>query len=811
MKSIPSAINEWEKSHVAEYYIDQLGWNLTLLKSRSKDPFFSGDKRYELDREELLTHLSNGANLGVFPAGDHVVLDLDSKQDNGKSVNKFLAQAGPKVQVLPREQTAGGVHIHLRIKDFAEVIHRFPGVGKLVNKKVTLNVVGELFFGGYSSVVASPSVHENGTVYQWEVTGEIPEWSWQQFETAFGNFVPDKTKKPDQEKRARKWAGDLSTLDIVALVQELGWYHGQDVKRPEMHHIDCPWACNHTSGKSLACVFVQTGSWPGFNCFHAHCSEHRIVDFLEQAEKNHPGIVDQFCTAKWKYEGKGSNDGNGRVRIILPSLGEQENDDFVEEVAEVLKDKEYWFTHGPDVIRIAEETKTRITQDGEVEACERVQLRQVTPVIVESTLGKHIATGLLKPVENEDGTKSKIFLKQSICSAKANMLINSPGLQDALPKIERLLDIPLPIPTGKNKWQLPTRGYNKDLRIVVDQDFKLREMPLSEALCLLEGITADFPFVDDDNGQSKCHWYARLITPMCRAIMGWDARMPAWMFVANRPRAGKDYLNGVAQILYYGYAFEDPAIAPQNSEETEKRIATALAAGRRSMHNANQQGHLADPAWIAAITSTVHTTRRMRHNDASGHVEYANELEFSMSANVGLTWRPDVPDRSRFIRLAYSTEDANSRTFSRPDLHGYVSQNRELLLSAIYSLLMYWKRKGCPPGEVFTSFPTWGEVVGGILQVCGLGNPCLPTNWGGMSIGGDLLDEGMQSLFVGRIHSRYDPRESPAQTHRRWVRDSTTLRELWLNNRYDGNPCYRKGDPRSGDSHSDHVRIIFRN
>src|ERR1700737_4930216 len=164
MRNIPSAINGWEKSEIAEYYLNHLRWNLTPLKSGSKDPIFGGDKRYELDREELLAHLGNGANFGLFPAGDHVVLDLDSKQDSGKSVEKFLANAGPKVQALPRERTAGGIHIHIYIKDFAEMIRKFPGVRKLVNKKVANNVVGELFFGGHSYVVTAPSVHENGSV-----------------------------------------------------------------------------------------------------------------------------------------------------------------------------------------------------------------------------------------------------------------------------------------------------------------------------------------------------------------------------------------------------------------------------------------------------------------------------------------------------------------------------------------------------------------------------------------------------------------------------------------------------------------------
>jgi hypothetical protein len=148
------------------------------------------------------------------------------------------------------------------------------------------------------------------------------------------------------------------------------------------------------------------------------------------------------------------------------------------------------------------------------------------------------------------------------------------------------------------------------------------------------------------------------------------------------------------------------------------------------MHFANQQGrYLDDQALIAAITSTVHRSRRLGSNDAAASVEYQNELEFSMSANAGLQWREDVTRRVRFTRLAFFEEDANSRIFTYPDLHGYVRQNRELILSAIYSLIMEWKRQGCPPGPEYTSFPRWGEVVGGILMVCGLGNPCLPPIW----------------------------------------------------------------------------------
>jgi hypothetical protein len=176
--TIPSDINSWSKAQTAEYYSDELGWTLTPLIEGSKEPKYPKEQQYGVGRSDLLLDLSNGCNFGLFPSGMHVVLDLDSKSDHGKSVQKFLAQSGPRVQSLPRERTVGGVHIHLRIKDTEAVKSKHPKANKLVYKRVFSKVSGELFFGGTGYVVTSPSLHEAGTRYEWETYGEIPEWSF---------------------------------------------------------------------------------------------------------------------------------------------------------------------------------------------------------------------------------------------------------------------------------------------------------------------------------------------------------------------------------------------------------------------------------------------------------------------------------------------------------------------------------------------------------------------------------------------------------------------------------------------------------
>ena len=149
-----------------------------------------------------------------------------------------------------------------------------------------------------------------------------------------------------------------------------------------------------------------------------------------------------------------------------------------------------------------------------------------------------------------------------------------------------------------------------------------------------------------------------------------------------------------------------------------------------------------------------------------------------MSANAGLQWREDVTRRAGCIRLAYFEEDGNSRVFTYPDLHGFVRQNRELLLSSVYSLVTDWKRQGCAPGPVYTSFPQVGEVVGGVLQAHGLGNPCWPTNWGGMDVGGDPVAEAMRAVFVAG-HERHGNDWLDHNTVRALVEGPDSVSDHW--------------------------------
>lgn len=307
--------------------------------------------------------------------------------------------------------------------------------------------------------------------------------------------------------------------------------------------------------------------------------------------------------------------------------------------------------------------------------------------------------------------------------------------------------------------------YEKNLVHLIKQLRKEFEAPDAKFVCASLGQTRKgatdgggkildaMLAVDGDSvEQSVTHALARMITPYCRGLMGWDARFPLWHFAANRPRAGKDYLAGVTHLIYEGRTCEDAPL-DRDSEETRKRITAAMMSGRRIMHFANCQGHIQDPQFIGAITSKTFAARNLGSTEAKADLVMPNEIEFSLSANVGLTVREDVEPRTRRIALQFYDENPNGRSFTRPDLHGWVLENRPLLLGAVAALVQHWINQGCPPGPIpFNSFPEWSRVVGGIMTSCGLPDPCQPHEHV-EDLGGDRQERAMRAVFrIGFDH-----------------------------------------------------------
>lgn len=447
------------------------------------------------------------------------------------------------------------------------------------------------------------------------------------------------------------------------------------------------------------------------------------------------------------------------TEVLLPALGRPISQ-FAQEVGQILAPSGQWFVKAERVVRLRE-----LQVCGPAHPLAAGTSSMVFHYPTPNELRSSLESSLQPGIHQRQGNNWE-FVPQSMGRDTAAALLEAPQLKSALPTIRRILDVPIPVDIG-GLLQWSQIGYDPRLQTFCKYAAPaVVPLPLIEAKAVVDELLQGFCFAND---QSRVMAIARLLTPMCRALMGWDSRPPLWVFEANRPRAGKDYLAGCTGILYEGRANEDAPL-DHDSNETSKRIVAALQSGRRFMHFANSSGDIRNDAFEQAVTTKVLSRRLLGSNDAASDLTLPNELEYSVSGNTGFSFTEDFALRCRRISLAYFDEDANGRTFPKTDLHGWIRDNRGRILGAMAGLIWEWNSQGRPSGPTpFSSFPEWARVVGGIMVACGSGDPCLPQIDGTFTQ--DRLTEDMKTLF--RIAQLAHPSESIT---RQSIRDLVTGR-----------------------------------
>ncbi len=735
----------------ALYYRDDLGWPIIPLcgpsegppAQRGKRPRFPGYRDWTCEKltDELLNqHFGHGksSNIGLVLRAPHVVVDLDSKHDAGVSAREWL-DAQKHLANVPRERTGGGYHLHFHCPDLP--IFRKPSgkpYQKALASTITPQVTAELFFDRLN-VVLSPSVHVTGVTYEWEVTGDVPAVTWLQLQEWFGFKAPGYDKPcvhgdAAKEKWWPRYEGDLRTLNIVKLAKRTKTYGRLLSADERKHSLKCPWSDQHgdkgehwTPADTSAVIYeLRDGQFPSFHCLHQQHGPKNLEHFVDWAESQETGIVDGHCSRLRSHQ-NGHRAEDGRPRIALPKIGRPVGE-FAAEAATAIRSLHKWFVTDGRVVEPRTITKEKLTYFG---------VPTLKPFEICAGIEQFIETGV---IVNDRDSGEELFQPSTMSEGTARVVLGSPQFRNGLPPLVRVLEYRLPF-SYKGKLTAQNIGYDARFATYTRPDApKVFRIPFERAKALVSKALVGFPW---KSSQDLTHAIARLLTPFCRGLMGWDARMPLWFFSANRSRAGKDYLNGVAQIVYNGYVSEDASLN-RDPEEVRKRITTALMAGRRSMHFGNCRNKIDQTALEQAVTAKVWTDRVLGSN---AEVQLANEMEFSLSANVGVSYTADFDARTRKIHLAYPDEDPNSRIFRQPDLHGWVLKHRGELLSAMGALVRNWYDKGQPEGSTpFTSFPEWGRVVGGIMEAAGFGDPCLPHEHDG-SVGDDLT-EAMRVLFT---------------------------------------------------------------
>jgi len=428
--------------------------------------------------------------------------------------------------------------------------------------------------------------------------------------------------------------------------------------------------------------------------------------------------------------------------ITQPGMGKLISP-FAIQIATIIKDKNILF-YRINTRNIVEVGKVKLEKDDQDNYRGFVEVK---PNRFITLIEKFVRPGYY--VWNDSKKKTE-FKEKSIGSDLANTLLCSDILQRSLPQIERIYTIPLPI-MYKGELTFPKRGYDERFHSWLSYDapdISNLNMPLEDAKILLDNLFKEFCFKSKDD---KHMAIAALLTPFLRGLFkSFTVRTPIFCYIANRERCGKDYCAGITGIVYEGVALEESPISSSenaksnNTEELRKKILSAMIMGRKRLHFSNNKGYINNATIEAVATAEKWSDRLLGKNEI---LNFDNEIDFSLSGNVGIGFTADFANRCRFINFFLDIEDANSRKFNNPNLHGWLKENRSLILSALFSLVKNWINKGKPEGcEPFASYHEWAETCGGIMESAGYENPCKPEKQS-LVIGGDYETIEMKKLF----------------------------------------------------------------
>ena len=704
--------------------------NFVLIEKSSKKPFQQAwqNKLIKYDDTELIKHLNSNGNYGVIGGGEKnlIIIDFDNKELQDKLF-----------PILPETFTVKTGSGLLHLYYFSDKSDSF----KIFDKE--LKTLADIQGKG-KQVVGAGSVHPNGKKY--ELIKNIP--------ISFINYAEVKAQLMPYDKKPKKEITKPNNLNIEYennFVDECkSQIKIQDVLN--LIGIDTsknPTECPFHSSKGGKCLGFQDDV---ANCFHCDTSwnifslikQWKNCDFKTSLEilADNFGLNDKLEESRQQYKEKIKKE-TILPSITIPSTGKSISS-FAEDISKLLKLKNILF-YRPNSNEIVEIGNIKI-KDKNNKVKNFIGFIKMEPKRFITLIEKYAKIGVEEYLPK---LKAWDFKEKSLSTEKAGITLASQILIDSLPQINRIFTVPLPI-ICKDELTFPKEGYDPRFNSWLTPDApKLEKMSLEEAKEILEEIYKEFCF-DDPRENTLSMAISALLTPYLRGLFSeFNVRTPIFFYIANQKRAGKDFCAGVTGIIHEGINIQETPIntgerSGNGNEELRKKFTAALIAGRKRLHFSNNKGHINNAVFEGIVTSPTHSDRILGGNEM---INLDNEIDFSLSGNSGITYTPDFADRCRFINLFYAGEDANERTFKRPNLHYWVKENRSKILSALYSLVKNWIDTGSKPGSIpFASFHEWSQICGGIMEAAGYINPCI-TDKANQNLSGDTETQNMKQIF----------------------------------------------------------------
>ena len=324
-------------------------------------------------------------------------------------------------------------------------------------------------------------------------------------------------------------------------------------------------------------------------------------------------------------------------------------------------------------------------------------------------------------------TRGETFkLAATMSRDAAEVVLQAPQFLERLRKVERFHPCRLPIIRRDGKIELLPSGHDVESATYTapGASYPL-DMTAEEGREVIESAFAEFPFAEDA-GRSKAVALSAMLTVYAGGIMPEGANRPVFLYLGNAEGTGKTTCARLAGICYGAVAAES---APTEESEWQKKLLSAVIAGRRLLLLDNLKGFLNSPSLEAYTTAARYGGRILG---------VSREFEGEACATVlitgnRLTISPDMRRRSLMVELFMHELRAEDRRFTRRLDDPAFLALRPSLLAACWAIVNAWDCAGRPTASrENSSFPRWCDAIGGIVEHAGFACPTAPAELDGM-------------------------------------------------------------------------------
>jgi hypothetical protein len=321
---------------------------------------------------------------------------------------------------------------------------------------------------------------------------------------------------------------------------------------------------------------------------------------------------------------------------------------------------------------------------------------------------------------------------------EARGVLEADSFRYPLRKLQRVNAVRLPVMRADGRIELLPKGYDDQSQIMTMKDCLdyADDWDIQRCKLFFDNFLAEVPF---SNPRSKAvHIAASIAVYGASLLPAIGAKRLNFAYRANRPRSGKGLFLQSAIVGPCGPFIQIQAIS-DSKEEFRKILDTEAINGSPYIVFDEVENRLKNRTLNAFITATVWTGRLM--NSQKKFAVPQSSILFIAGNNIDLS--SDLTGRFLLVDLYVAEADAQSRVIKHVIDEVYLSRDdvRAELLSACWGMVNAWnqgigidehgnivKRDPRPaPSSVYRGFETFSNIIGGIVQNAGFGNPLEST------------------------------------------------------------------------------------